>query len=67
MMHSFIGFLFDLITCQVKFNKKEDKVSLISYKYTVIKNNNICFQQYYLCISEVVLGSIDKTLRTLKR
>lgn len=47
MMHSFIGFLFDLITCQVKFNKKEDKVSLISYKYTVIKNN-ICFQQYYL-------------------
>ena len=48
MMHSFIGFLFDLITCQVKFNKKEDKVSLISYKYTVIKNNNICFQQYYL-------------------
>ncbi|CAH3157369.1 unnamed protein product [Porites lobata] len=25
MMHSFIGFLFDLITCQVKFNKKEEK------------------------------------------
>ena len=44
MMHSFIGFLFDLITCQVKFNKKEEKVSLISYKYTVIKNNNICFR-----------------------
>ena len=47
MMHSFIGFLFDLITCQVKLNKKEEKVSIISYKYMyVVKNNNIfCFQQ----------------------
>ena len=36
MMHSFIGFLFDLITCQVKFNKKEEKVSLISYKYMYV-------------------------------
>ena len=68
MMHSFIGFLFDLITCQVKFNKKEDKVSLISYKYTVIKNNNMLSAALFVgCISEVVLGSIDKTLRTLKQ
>ena len=48
MMHSFVGFLFDLITCQVKFNKKEEKVSVISYKYMYVITNssNICFQQW---------------------
>ena len=49
MMHSFIGFLFDLITCQVKFNKKEEKVSLISYKYMYVITNSsnikFCFRQ----------------------
>lgn len=28
MMHSFIGFLFDVITCKLQWNKKDEKVSL---------------------------------------
>ena len=37
MMHALIGFLFDVITCQLKLKKKEEKVSfkirLLMYVY----------------------------------
>ena len=29
MLHSFIGFLFDVITCQFQLKKKDEKVSFI--------------------------------------
>ena len=30
MLHSFIGFLFDVITCQFQLKKKDEKVSFSS-------------------------------------
>ena len=32
MLHSLVGFLFDVITCQMKWNKKEEKVRLNGVK-----------------------------------